>query len=143
MNVKAYALCAKHALRYMKAQRRGSIVNISSISAMIAQPAFAPYNTSKGAVLQLTRCIALDHGPDGVRCNAVCPGTIDTPATSKHAAKLGLTKAQLTEIVVQDHFIKRLGHVDEVAFAALFLASDESSFTTGSTLMVDGGYTAH
>lgn len=90
--------------------------------------------------MQLTRCLALDLGPEGIRVNAVCPGTIDTPATSLHAAKLGITKAELVKAQCETHAIKRLGSTLDVALAMLFLASDESKFVTGSHLDVDGGY---
>jgi len=142
-NVKGYANCAKFSLPWLRKAGGGSIVNIASVSSFIAQPQFVPYNTSKGAIMQLTRCLAMDLGPENIRVNAVCPGTIDTPATSLHAKKLGLTKAQLTEETVKTHFIKRLGTTLDCAYATLFLASDESSFITGTHLMVDGGYTAH
>lgn len=82
-------------------------------------------------------------GPENIRVNALCPGTIDTPATNLHAAKLGISKEELVERTVQDHFIKRLGTTMDCAQATLFLASDESSFITGTFLMLDGGYTAH
>jgi NAD(P)-dependent dehydrogenase (short-subunit alcohol dehydrogenase family) len=143
VNVKGYGMCAKYAIPQMRKRGGGSIVMVASMSGTIAQPAFVPYNTSKGAVLQLSKCIALDHGPERIRCNAVCPGTIDTPATSKHADNLGISKEELAETIIKDHFIKRLGTTLEVAQAALFLASDESTFITGSNLFVDGGYTAH
>lgn len=77
------------------------------------------------------------------RVNAVLPGTIDTPATDKHALKLGTTREALTASAVAQHFIKRLGTVEDVANACLFLASDESSFITATPLLVDGGYTSH
>ena len=93
--------------------------------------------------MQMTRCLAMDLGPENIRVNAVCPGTIDTPATTTHATKLGLTKAELVEKTIGDHFIKRLGSTLDCAYASLFLASDESSFITGTHIMLDGGYTVH
>jgi len=90
----------------------------------------------------MTRCMALDHGVDGIRVNVICPGTIDTPATGKHAEKLGMTKAALAEQTIKTHFVKRLGDPYDVAYAVVFLASDESSFITGTSLTVDGGFTA-
>jgi len=121
----------------------GSIINIASISSFIAQPQFVPYNASKGALMQLTRCMALDHGNDNIRVNAVCPGTIETPATTGHAKKLNITLEKLKEQVVQDLFIKRLGHVDDVAHVCVFLAGDESTYITGTNITVDGGLLAH
>jgi len=144
VNVKGYAFCAKYAVTQMKKQKTGgSIINVASISSFIAQPSFVPYNTSKGAILQLTRCLAMDHGPDGIRVNSICPGTIETPATHVHAKKLGKTFNQLKNETLKDHLLKRLGSVDDVAFAVIYLASDESTFVTGAHLPVDGGRLAH
>jgi len=143
VNVKGYAFCIKHVAPIMRRQQEGSIVNMASISSFIAQPGFVPYNTSKGAILQLTRCTAMDLGVDNIRVNCVCPGTIDTPATDKHAQKLGITKDQLTKKVVEGHFLKRLGTTEDVAYAVLFLASNESKFITGTPIIVDGGFTAN
>lgn len=144
VNVKGYANCTKFSLKWIRAGGKGgSIVNMASISSHVAQPAFVPYNTTKGAIMQMTRCLAMDLGPEGIRVNAVCPGTIDTPATTLHATKLKMTKEELVELTVKDHFIKRLGSTLDCAHATLFLASDESTFVTGTFLMVDGGYTTH
>ncbi|CAE7922528.1 bacC [Symbiodinium sp. KB8] len=143
VNVKGYANCVKLTVPWMRKAGAGSVVMTASVSSHIAQPAFVPYNTSKGAILQMSRCLAMDLGPENIRVNAVCPGTIDTPATAKHATKLGVSKAELVEKTVEAHFLKRLGSTKDCAQATLFLASDESSFITGTHLMVDGGYTAH
>eukprot|EP01102_Stenamoeba_stenopodia_P017586 TRINITY_DN632_c0_g1_i4.p1 TRINITY_DN632_c0_g1~~TRINITY_DN632_c0_g1_i4.p1 ORF type:complete len:276 (-),score=89.27 TRINITY_DN632_c0_g1_i4:68-841(-) len=143
VNVKGYALMAKHTIPIMKAKKSGSVVNLGSISSFIAQPSFTPYNTSKGAIVQLTRCMAMDYGESWIRVNAVCPGPIDTPATSAHAQKLGVTKEALVEKELKGLFLKRMGTTQDVANAVLFLASEESSFITGQTLTVDGGYLAH
>ena len=142
VNVKGYAFCSKYAVPHMRKRGGGSIVNLGSISSFIAQPAFVPYNTSKGAVLQMTRCLAYDLAPDNIRVNCVCPGAIDTPATLRDAASKGLTKEQVVELYGALAFIKRMGDPREVANAILFLASDEASFITATPLMVDGGYTA-
>jgi len=142
VNVKGYAFCSKHAAPYLRKQG-GAIINIASVSSFVAQPEFVPYNTSKGAVVQLTRCMAMDLGVDNIRVNAICPGTIDTAATEKHAAQLGTTKSELTKEVLKGHFIKRLGKPEDVAYAAVFLGGDESTFITGSCLAVDGGFLAH
>ncbi len=142
VNVKGYAFCSKYAVPHMRKRGGGSIVNLGSISSFIAQPAFVPYNTSKGAVLQMTRCLAYDLAPDNIRVNCVCPGAIDTPATMLDATSKGLTKEQVVELNKPLHFIKRMGDPREVANAILFLASEEASFITATPLMVDGGYTA-
>ena len=143
VNVKGYAFCAKYAIPHMRKRGGGSIVKVASISSFIAQPAFVPYNTSKGAVLQLMRCLAYDLAPDNIRVNCVCPGAIDTPAIARVAADAGLTGEEFEEQLKSMHLIKRLGEPREVANAILFLASDEASFVTATPLMVDGGYTAH
>ena len=91
VNVKGYAFFAKHAIPAMRQRGRGAIVNTASISGFTAQEGFVPYNVSKGAVMQLTRCMAADHGPEGIRCNMVCPGFIDTPINKQEALDLGQT----------------------------------------------------
>lgn len=141
VNVKGYAWTVKRALPYLQQSSSGaSIINLGSISSFIAQPAFVPYNTSKGAILQMTRCMAMDLAPHNIRANLVCPGGIDTPATARHAAAEHKTKEQVSKEMSQLHLIPRMGRPREVANAVLFLASDEASFITGHPLMVDGGW---
>jgi NAD(P)-dependent dehydrogenase (short-subunit alcohol dehydrogenase family) len=140
VNVIGTALVSKHAIPHMKANG-GSIVNIASMSGVIAQPDFATYNTSKGAVLTMTRCMALDLAPFKIRVNSICPGCILTSASYREIERLGLTFDQWRDRVAPLHMLNRLGEPREVAHAVLFLASDEASFITGTHLMVDGGYT--
>ena len=119
----------------------GSVVTIGSINSIVAWPNDLPYTTSKGAVLQFTRALALDLAPRGIRANCVCPGIIDTPFTRAFIDSAP-DPDQLTreyEVVAP---LGRMGTAEEVANAALFLASDEASFITGSALVVDGGTTA-
>ncbi len=124
--------------------RGGAIVNFSSIYGQVARPALLatggvpdPYTHSKGAVLQLTRDLAVSGAANNIRVNALCPGFIETPMTS------GLRQDNaMNQGLVELHPMGRLGTADEVARCALFLASDESSFVTGTTLAVDGGYLA-
>lgn len=142
VNVIGTALVSKHAIPHMKARGGGSIVNIASMSGLIAQPDFATYNTSKGAVLTMTKCMALDLAPFKIRVNSVCPGCILTSASYREIARLGLTFEQWRDRVAPLHMLNRLGEPREVANAALFLASDEASFITSAHLMVDGGYTS-
>jgi NAD(P)-dependent dehydrogenase (short-subunit alcohol dehydrogenase family) len=142
VNVFGTAIVSKHAIGHMKV-RGGAIVNIGSMSGHIAQPDFATYNSSKGAVHMMTRCMALDLAPFHIRVNSICPGCILTSASLREIERLGLTFEQWRDMAVPRHMIKRLGEPREVANAALFLASDEASFITGTHLMVDGGYTAH
>ena len=140
VNVIGTALVSKHAIPHMKA-KGGSIVNIASMSGIIAQPDFATYNSSKGAVLTMTKCMALDLAPFKIRVNSICPGCILTSASYREIERMGLTFEQWRDRVAPLHMLNRLGEPREVANAALFLASDESSFITAIHLMVDGGYT--
>jgi NAD(P)-dependent dehydrogenase (short-subunit alcohol dehydrogenase family) len=142
VNVIGTALVSKHAIPLMKARGGGSIVNIASMSGLIAQPDFATYNTSKGAVLTMTKCMALDLAPYKIRANSICPGCILTSASHREIERLGLTFEQWRDMVAPKHMLNRLGEPREVANAALFLASEEASFITATQLLVDGGYTA-
>jgi NAD(P)-dependent dehydrogenase (short-subunit alcohol dehydrogenase family) len=116
-------------------------VNVASMSGLIAQGDFATYNASKGAVITMTKCMALDLAPHKIRVNSICPGCILTSASYREIDRLGLTFEQWRDRVAPLHMLNRLGEPREVANAALFLASDESSFITATHLMVDGGYT--
>ena len=140
VNVIGTALVSKHAIPHMKT-RGGSIVNIASMSAIIAQPEFATYNSSKGAMLTMTKCMALDLAPYKIRVNSICPGCILTSASYREIERMGLTFEQWRDRAAPLHMLNRLGEPREVANAALFLASDESSFITSTHLLVDGGYT--
>ena len=120
-----------------------SIVNVASAAGKTARVIEqVDYSAAKAAVIAMTKAFALAFAARGVRVNCVCPGAIDTPATSRHAKSVGLTKEELIEQMKPDHMIKRMGEPREIANAVLFLASDEASFITATTLMVDGGYTA-
>ena len=142
VNVLGPAYTVKHSLPHLRAAGGGSIVNIASISGFVAQTAFVPYNASKGALLQLTRCLALDLAPDNIRVNCVCPGAILTQATELHRQFTGEDRDQFLTDAANSNFLKRHGRPREIAYGALFLASDESSFMTGQPLIIDGGATA-
>ena len=141
VNVVGYANCVREVLPSMRSQNGGAIVNIASVSSYIAQPEFIPYNASKGAVAQLTRCLALDLAPDNIRVNAICPGSIRTRATDRHIASLGLDPEESYEDFGADSPMNRMGKPSEIASGALFLASDEASFMTGAHIVIDGGAT--
>ena len=141
VNVIGYANCVREALPSMRRKNGGAIVNIASVSSFIAQPAFIPYNASKGAVSQLTRCLAMDLAVDNIRVNAVCPGSIRTRATDRHIASLGLDPEKAYVDFGKDSLMKRIGKPEEIASGALFLASDEASFMTGAQIVIDGGAT--
>ena len=139
VNVLGYAHTVRAVLPHLRAAGGGAIVNVASISGFIAQPGFVPYNTSKGAVMQLTRCLAMDLAPDRIRVNAVCPGPIHTQASERHMDFLGVDREQGRRLFGEDTLMKRMGRPAEVANGILFLASDEASFVTGAHLVIDGG----
>ena len=132
-----YATMGQFIIEPMKQQGGGSIVNLSSISAHIAQPGRWTYNAAKGAVNQLTRCMALDLAIHGIRVNTVSPGWIWTREVDKAA---GYDRAKWGPIWGKYHMLRRLGEVEECAAPTAFLLSDEASFITATELMVDGGY---
>jgi dihydroanticapsin dehydrogenase len=143
VNVAGPALVAKHVVPEMRKAGGGAIVNLGSISSFIAQPQFVTYNASKGAVVQITRCMALDLAPDKIRVNSVCPGAVWTPIVQRITREAGMDRkaADADPSWGGAHLLQRIAEPREIAFAILFLASDEASFITGENLMVDGGYT--
>lgn len=142
VNVMGTALMSRFASHHMKQAGGGSIVNIGSISSFVAQPSFITYSATKGAILQMTRNMAMDLAPYNIRVNCVCPGTILTRASYEHMEKVGQTLHEFLAEQAPMHLLNRVGDPREVAYPILFLASDEASFITGTHLMVDGGYTA-
>jgi 2-keto-3-deoxy-L-fuconate dehydrogenase len=145
VNAGGVFLCAREAVRQMLAQSPvgGVIINMSSAAANIGIERRLPYSASKGAVLSLTRSIAIDFVTKGIRCNAICPGTVHTPFVESYLARN--FAGHEDEVRQQLHArqpIGRMGRPDEIAYAALYLASDEASFVTGSALVIDGGWTA-
>lgn len=142
VNVIGTALATKHAIEAMKKAGGGAIVNLASISSWAAQSNFITYSATKAALLQMTRCMAMDFAPFNIRVNCVCPGTIITPASFHHMEKTGMTLEQFNAEEGAKTFLKRAGQTREVASAILYLASDEASYITGTHLMIDGGYTA-
>ncbi|HIU16967.1 MAG TPA: glucose 1-dehydrogenase [Candidatus Avidesulfovibrio excrementigallinarum] len=140
-NVKSIFHMAKAVIPQMKRQGGGVIINVASQLAMVAAPNFAAYTTSKGAILNFTRALALDHAKDNVRVNCLCPGAVGTPLLLNQFDGQDGPQGGLQDLVNM-HPMGRLGRPEELAAAALFLASDASSFMTGSPLVVDGGYIA-
>jgi NAD(P)-dependent dehydrogenase (short-subunit alcohol dehydrogenase family) len=141
VNLDGVFLGLRHAGPAIAASGGGSVINISSILGKVALSGAAAYCASKGGVLLLTKAAALEWAPLGIRVNSVHPGFIDTPMVSGaiHRAENG---NELREMIISRHALARLGEPREIADAVVFLASDESSFMTGSELVVDGGYTA-
>ncbi len=138
VNVKSIFLMSKAALPVMIRGGGGSIVNTASGWALVGGKDAVSYCASKGAVVQLTKAMAVDHGPEGIRVNAVCPGDTDTPMLSNEAEQLGQTHEEILADSV-DRPLRRVGRPEEIASAVLYLASDAASFITGTTLVVDGG----
>lgn len=133
---------ARAAVRQMKAQGRGCIINMGSECALIAYERLAAYSATKGAIAMLTKVMAIDHARDGIRVNAVCPGDIDTPMTDIGWQQFNLPPAEIRERLKAHIPIGRVGQPLDIANAVMFLASDAASFITGILLPVDGGTTA-
>jgi len=141
VNLKSVFLMSKAALAHMVPRRSGVIVNAGSIAGVRAIPDRAAYVASKFGVVGLTRTMALDHVKDGIRVNCVCPGTTETPWIGERLQEAPDPQAAMAALVARQP-MGRLGRAEEMAAAYVFLASDESAFTTGTALVVDGGFTA-
>lgn len=139
VNLKGPFLMMKHAIPLMVEGGGGAVVNVSATLALAAAPGFAHYGAAKAGLLQLTRTAALEYGPSGVRVNAVCPSVIDTPTF--RATTAGMPQGVLDGLLARQG-IRRLARAEEVAAAAVFLASDDASYLTGVVLPADGGYLA-
>ena len=139
VNLRGVWACMKHELRQMREQGSGAIVNNSSLGGLVGLPTRASYHASKHGVIGLTKSAALEYAPRGVRINAVCPGTIDTPMVSAMLE----TQAGALQEIMKEQPIARLGRADEIAAAVLWLCSPGASFVLGVALPVDGGFTAH
>ena len=137
VNLTGVFLCAKAAIPVMKQNGGGSIINMSSIYGLVGADVRAAYVASKGAVTNLTRGMALDYAEDNIRVNCICPGFVETPLVA------GVVKNPTEyQKLANKHPMRRLGQPEEIAYGALYLASDESAFVTGIALPIDGGYTA-
>ncbi|MBY8911793.1 dihydroanticapsin 7-dehydrogenase [Bacillus sp. YC2] len=143
VNLTGMFLMSKHALKHMLIRGKGNIINTCSVGGVVAWPDIPAYNASKGGVLQLTRSMAVDYAKHNIRVNCVCPGIIDTPLNEK--SFLENNEGTLEEIKKEKAKVNpllRLGKPEEIANVMLFLASDLSSYMTGSAITADGGYTA-
>lgn len=140
VNVGGVFLCSKQFLPYLIATR-GVIINLSSVNAVFSQPGLAGYTATKGAILSLTKAMAIDHGRDGIRVHALCPGYINAGLAESYL-QAQPDPARARREAGNLHALGRIGEPDEVARAAVFLASDDASFMSGSAVFVDGGYTS-
>jgi NAD(P)-dependent dehydrogenase (short-subunit alcohol dehydrogenase family) len=138
VNVKSVYLLGRHAIPAMAAAGGGAIVNVGSGWGLKGGPRAASYCASKGAVVNLTRAMAIDHGPQGIRVNCVCPGDTDTPLLRSEAQQLGEDESSFMAAAA-DRPLARVGTPDDTARAILYLVSDDASWVTGTTLVVDGG----
>lgn len=136
INLKGVWLCMKHECTHMLRQGGGAIVNTSSMMGMVSGPGISAYSASKAGVLGLTRSVALDFARQGIRVNAVCPGSVWTAMTERPDARLAM------ERIAETTPMGRLGVPREIADAVVWLCSDQASFVTGQTFSIDGGFTA-
>ena len=141
-NVKGIYLMSREAIPFMRQQGGGSIINTASDAGLVGAREMAAYCASKGAVVMLTKSMALDYSREGIRVNAICPGYTYVERWSERSKVGGPNVEEYIAMAAGDLPIGRVGKPEEIAFAALFLASDESSFITGTAMSVDGGYTA-
>ncbi len=143
VNVKGVFFCTKHAIAHLKHAGGGSIINLSSIYGLVGAPDLPPYHASKGAVTLMTKTDAMIYAPDSIRVNSIHPGYIWTPMVEHHLQASGATDvAMAREEVGKLHPLGHMGEPDDIAWGAVYLASDESRFMTGAELVIDGGYTA-
>jgi NAD(P)-dependent dehydrogenase (short-subunit alcohol dehydrogenase family) len=138
INLRGVWACMKHELRQMRDQRSGAIVNNSSLGGLVGLPGRGAYHASKHGVIGLTKSAALEYAPRGIRINAICPGTIETPMVADMITKGELDRTQAAAATP----IGRLGQGEEIAASVLWLCSPGASFIIGVALPVDGGYTA-
>jgi NAD(P)-dependent dehydrogenase (short-subunit alcohol dehydrogenase family) len=142
VNVKGVFFCTKHAISHLRRTGAGSIINLSSIYGLVGAPDAPPYHASKGAVRLMAKTDAMLYAADKIRVNSVHPGFIWTPMVEKHLSAQGDLNAGRAAVDAL-HPLGHMGEPDDIAWAIVYLASDEAKFVTGAELVVDGGYTAH
>ena len=143
LNVKSMYRMIRAFLPAMLEKGGGSIVNVASVASSVkAVPNRCAYSASKAAVIGLTKAVAADFVAKGIRCNAICPGTVRSPSLDERMAALGGDPAEVRRAFAQRQPMGRLGEPAEIAHLAVYLAADESSFTTGAIHVIDGGWTA-
>ncbi len=143
VNLTGAFLCARHAVRAMReGDRGGSILVMSSVAGLHGTAMLGAYGPTKAAVLQLVQTLALEGAPSRIRANALCPAWTESPMVDAFVEGMGLTREQGEKMLTRDIPLRRLGKPDDVAWAAVYLASDESAFVTGVALPIDGGHMA-
>ena len=140
VNLKGPFLTMKYAIPVMKRVGGGTIINIASVLGLVADPDLAAYCAAKGGLISLTRVAALTYGPDGIRVNCICPGDVETPLVQEYFNK-DPDPEKLRNEIYSKYALRRIASPREIAQTAAFLASSQSSFLTGSALVVDGGLT--
>lgn len=136
VDLRGVFLCCKHIIPQMERQGGGAIVTLSSVNGLVGVPVHAAYAAAKGGVIGLTHQLAVDYGPANVRVNCICPTTTDTPMVR------AFTNDAILESLARMHPLRRIAQAEDVAYAALYLASDEARCVTGAVLPVDCGWTA-
>lgn len=136
INLTGTFLCCRYAIRAMQQNGGGSVINLASMAGLVGSM-FHAYSASKGGIISLSRAMAVTYGPDNIRVNAICPGSVETPMT-----RLSLGAPEIKELISTMVPLGRVAQPGEIAQMALYLASDESAFVTGSTFVIDGGFTA-
>ncbi len=146
VNYKGVFFCSKAVIPVMKRQGGGVIVNVASVSAHIGQPRHAAYAGTKGAVLSMTRAIAVELGPYNIRVNSVSPGAVDTPMLrsdmERQSAMRGISLDEVRKEFASESVMKRISSSEEIASAIVFLCSEKASYMTGADILVDGGWVA-
>lgn len=138
INLTGAFLTCKYAIPHLRRAGGGTIVNIASQLAYVGPPNRAAYSTTKAALIQFTKCLAVDHAADGIRANTLSPGAVDTVRTMRRYG----SREEANRTRGPNHLLGRTGRVEEIAAGTLFLASEQSSFMTGADLLIDGGYLA-
>ena len=141
-NLRSVYALSLYAAQVMAPKKRGSIIHISSVGGIVGFPGMAAYGASKGGVAQLARSMATDLAAYNIRVNAICPGVIDTPMPRRYIADAGADEHEAMTGMAGMHLLQRVGKPEEVVWMGVYLASDESSFTTGTVIPVDGGLVA-
>ncbi len=142
VNLDAVFFLSRAALRHMRERKSGAIVSVASDAGIVGVPALGSYCASKGAVVQMTRAMALDHAPDGIRVNAVCPSVTETPMLHSVYAQSGMSDEEGSKSAAAENPLNMIAEPRDVSDAILYLASERARFITGVAFMIDGGYTA-